>query len=135
MLWQSCFLALLYSQARAVLINSSRSSRSWELQQRSRFVVFFFGASLLNLQIESMNQNYTEFKFPQIKPHPWSKVFRPKTPPEAIELMCGLLQYTPTSRLKTLEVCIILYLDDAFSPSFIYGHYYYYFVGLCSSIL
>ena len=26
-------------------------------------------------QISEMNQNYTEFKFPQIKPHPWSRVW------------------------------------------------------------
>lgn len=25
-------------------------------------------------QIRSMNQNYTEYKFPQIKPCPWTKV-------------------------------------------------------------
>ena len=25
-------------------------------------------------QIKEMNPNYTEFKFPQIKTHPWSKV-------------------------------------------------------------
>ena len=25
-------------------------------------------------QIQAMNQNYTEFKFPQIKANPWSKV-------------------------------------------------------------
>jgi hypothetical protein len=25
-------------------------------------------------QIKAMNQNYTEFKFPSIKAHPWSKV-------------------------------------------------------------
>ena len=25
-------------------------------------------------EIQAMNQNYTEFKFPQIKAHPWSKV-------------------------------------------------------------
>jgi serine/threonine protein kinase len=29
-------------------------------------------------QIKTMNQNYTEFKFPAIKAHPWSKV-RPLT--------------------------------------------------------
>lgn len=27
-------------------------------------------------QIREMNPNYTEFKFPQIKSHPWSKVSR-----------------------------------------------------------
>jgi hypothetical protein len=25
-------------------------------------------------EIKCMNPNYTEFKFPQIKPHPWHKV-------------------------------------------------------------
>ena len=25
-------------------------------------------------EIQAMNQNYTEFKFPQIKAHPWAKV-------------------------------------------------------------
>ena len=25
-------------------------------------------------QIQCMNQNYTDFKFPKIKPHPWHKV-------------------------------------------------------------
>merc|ERR1712178_453964 len=33
-------------------------------------------------EIQSMNQNYSEYKFPQVKPHPWAKVFRPRTPPE-----------------------------------------------------
>ena len=27
-------------------------------------------------QVRSMNPNYNEFKFPQIKPQPWSKVVR-----------------------------------------------------------
>jgi len=34
-------------------------------------------------QIKEMNPNYTEFKFPQIKAHPWPKVFRARTSPEA----------------------------------------------------
>jgi serine/threonine protein kinase len=34
-------------------------------------------------QIQSMNSNYTEFRFPQIKSHPWNKVFRSRTPQEA----------------------------------------------------
>lgn len=28
-------------------------------------------------EIKCMNPNYTEFKFPQIKAHPWHKVFCP----------------------------------------------------------
>jgi glycogen synthase kinase 3 beta len=32
-------------------------------------------------QIKSMNPNNTEFKFPQLKPQPWTKVFRSRTSP------------------------------------------------------
>mmetsp|Transcript_3747 Transcript_3747/g.2468 ORF Transcript_3747/g.2468 Transcript_3747/m.2468 type:complete len:162 (+) Transcript_3747:604-1089(+) len=54
-------------------------------------------------QITSMNPNYSEFKFPQIKPHPWPKVFRSRTPPEAIDLVIKLLVYNPDRRMKPLE--------------------------------
>ena len=30
--------------------------------------------------IHAMNPNYTEFKFPHIKAHPWSKVFSKRLP-------------------------------------------------------
>lgn len=33
-------------------------------------------------EIRAMNYNYSEFKFPQIKAHPWKGVFRSRTPPE-----------------------------------------------------
>ena len=55
-------------------------------------------------QIQQMNPNYTEFRFPQIRPHPWGRVFRPRTPPDAIELVSRLLEYTPTARLTPLQV-------------------------------
>jgi glycogen synthase kinase 3 beta len=42
---------------------------------------------------------YMEHKFPQIKPHPFTKVFRPRTPADAISLISTLLEYTPTARL------------------------------------
>ncbi|KAK0098939.1 hypothetical protein PV326_013720 [Microctonus aethiopoides] len=56
-------------------------------------------------QIREMNPNYTEFKFPQIKSHPWQKVFRPRTPPEAMELVARLLEYTPPLRITPLAAC------------------------------
>lgn len=56
-------------------------------------------------QIKEMNPHYTEFKFPQIKPHPWSKVFRPRVPPEATLLCSKLLEYTPSKRLSPVEAC------------------------------
>lgn len=64
-------------------------------------------------QIREMNPNYTEFKFPQIKAHPWTKVFKSsKTPPEAIALCSSLLEYTPSSRLSPLEACAHSFFDE-----------------------
>lgn len=34
-----------------------------------------------------MNPNYTEFKFPKITAHPWSKVFSKRMPPDAVDLV------------------------------------------------
>jgi len=68
-------------------------------------------------EIQSMNQTYTEYKFPQIKGHPWSKVFRHRTPPEAIELIDKLLQYTPSTRLKPLEACAHPFFDELREPN------------------
>ncbi|XP_064616614.1 glycogen synthase kinase-3 beta-like isoform X2 [Liolophura sinensis] len=63
-------------------------------------------------QIREMNPNYTEFKFPQIKAHPWTKVFRPRTPPEAIQLVSRLLEYTPVARISPLEACAHPFFDE-----------------------
>lgn len=54
-------------------------------------------------QIKLMNPKYTEFRFPQIKSHPWSRVFRSKTEPEAIEMVAALLVYDPTTRLTASQ--------------------------------
>lgn len=68
-------------------------------------------------QIREMNPNYTEFKFPQIKAHPWTKVFRPRTPPEAIQLVSRLLEYTPSARISPLEACAHTFFDELRDPS------------------
>ena len=48
-------------------------------------------------EIQSMNPNYTEFQFPQIKAHPWTKVFRAsRTPDDAIDLIQKMLSYDPS---------------------------------------
>jgi|Transcript_53658 glycogen synthase kinase 3 beta len=54
-------------------------------------------------ELMAMNPNYTEFKFPQIKPHPWNKVFRSKTSPESIDFMSQLLKYDPKCRPSGLQ--------------------------------
>ncbi|KAL7981037.1 hypothetical protein Chor_005271 [Crotalus horridus] len=48
-------------------------------------------------QIREMNPNYTEFKFPQIKAHPWIK-------------------YTPATRLSPLEACANSFFDELRKP-------------------
>nr|ABD62975.1 glycogen synthase kinase 3 [Schmidtea mediterranea] len=63
-------------------------------------------------QIHQMNPNYTEFKFPHIKAHPWNKVFRPRTQPEAIELVAKLLEYTPSTRVSPIESCTHSFFDE-----------------------
>ncbi|XP_067112053.1 glycogen synthase kinase 3 alpha a [Osmerus mordax] len=68
-------------------------------------------------QIREMNPNYTEFKFPQIKAHPWTKVFKPRTPPEAIALCSRLLEYTPATRFSPLEACAHTFFDELRQPN------------------
>jgi glycogen synthase kinase 3 beta len=92
-------------------------------------------------QIKTMNPNYMEHKFPQIKAHPFPKVgdrrkdtlmepklldtndngcasflhlkvFRPRTPPDAITLVSNLLEYTPSSRLTAIEAMCHPFFDE-----------------------
>jgi len=56
-------------------------------------------------ELLAMNPNYTEFKFPQIKPHPWQKVFKSKTSPETMDYVSKLLVYDPKMRPSGLECC------------------------------
>jgi glycogen synthase kinase 3 beta len=49
-------------------------------------------------QIKAMNQNYKEFKFPQIKPHAWNKVFPPPVPESALDILAKMLEYRPSER-------------------------------------
>lgn len=67
-------------------------------------------------QIRTMNPNYMEHKFPQIKPHPFSKVFR-KAPNDAIDLISKLLEYTPTQRLSAIEAMCHPFFDELRDPN------------------
>src|SRR5437016_6013429 len=81
-------------------------------------------------QIRTMNPNYMEHKFPQIKPHPFSKVcddncskehgqrtsdickvFR-KADNNAIDLISKLLEYTPTQRLSAIEAMVHPFFNE-----------------------
>lgn len=68
-------------------------------------------------QIKSMNPNYTEYKFPQIKASPWSKVFRSRnTTPDSLEFLSKLLDYTPNLRPTAIEAMTHNFFDELRLP-------------------
>ncbi|KAE8703566.1 Glycogen synthase kinase-3-like protein MsK-1 [Hibiscus syriacus] len=68
-------------------------------------------------EIKCMNPNYTEFKFPQIKAHPWHKIFHKRMPPEAVDLVSRLLQYSPNLRSTAVEALIHPFFDELRDPN------------------
>ncbi|KAL7215874.1 hypothetical protein ACSBR1_027924 [Camellia fascicularis] len=68
-------------------------------------------------EIRCMNPNHTKFKFPQIKAHPWHKVFNKRMPAEAVDLVLRLLQYSPNLRCTALEACAHPFFDDLREPT------------------
>ncbi|KAG5187146.1 kinase-like domain-containing protein [Tribonema minus] len=67
-------------------------------------------------EIKAMNSNYTEFKFPQIKAHPWKEVFRSKTPDEAVDVISAMLAYDPERRIRLLDVCTHPFFNELRHP-------------------
>jgi len=63
-------------------------------------------------ELVAMNPNYTEFKFPQIKAHPWHKVFRSRTTPEAVDFISKLLQYDPKLRPTGIQAPMHTFFDE-----------------------
>ncbi|KAI8477415.1 MAG: glycogen synthase kinase 3 [Monoraphidium minutum] len=68
-------------------------------------------------EIHAMNPNYTEFKFPQIKAHPWTKVFSKRLPPDAVDLVARLLQYAPNKRFASHEAMCHPFFDELRDPA------------------
>lgn len=68
-------------------------------------------------EIKCMNPNYTEFKFPQIKAHPWHKIFHKRMPPEAVDLVSRLLQYSPNLRSSALDILSHPFFDELRDPN------------------
>ncbi|KAF7727075.1 regulator of ime2 [Apophysomyces ossiformis] len=67
-------------------------------------------------EVALMNPHYLDHRFPQIKPHPFSKVFRSRTPPEAIDLISHILQYDPQSRMTASEALVHPFFDELRHP-------------------
>ncbi|WOK99012.1 shaggy-related protein kinase epsilon [Canna indica] len=68
-------------------------------------------------EIKCMNPNYTEFKFPHIKAHPWHKLFQKWIPAEAVDLVSRLLQYSPNLRFTAMEACAHPFFDELRDPN------------------
>jgi serine/threonine protein kinase len=65
-----------------------------------------------NEEIQAMNPNHSSFKFPQIKAHPWPKVFRNKAPVEAVDLISRLVRYKPGTRMLPFEMLTHPFFDE-----------------------
>ncbi|WOL10030.1 shaggy-related protein kinase epsilon isoform X1 [Canna indica] len=68
-------------------------------------------------EIKCMNPNYTEFTFPHIKAHPWHKFFHKRMPPEGVDLVSRLFQYSPDLRCTALEACAHPFFDCLRNPN------------------
>jgi serine/threonine protein kinase len=65
------------------------------------------------LQIQAMNPEYKEYRFPVIKPLPWEKVFKgKKLPEEFFDLIGKMLIYDPSKRTKPLYLLAHHFFDE-----------------------
>lgn len=67
-------------------------------------------------QIRTMNPNYMEYRFPQIRPHPFTRVFRRGTPNDALDLIAKVLDYTPNTRLSAFDAMCHPFFDELRNP-------------------
>jgi len=63
-------------------------------------------------QIKTMNPSYMEHQFPKIRAQPLSKIFRPRTAPEAIDVVSKMLEYTPSARLTAIVAMVHPFFDE-----------------------
>uniref|UniRef100_A0A6A7GA61 Glycogen synthase kinase-3 beta isoform X3 n=1 Tax=Hirondellea gigas TaxID=1518452 RepID=A0A6A7GA61_9CRUS len=63
-------------------------------------------------QILAMNHSYTQFRFPQVTPHPWETVFGARAPADAIDLLSKFLLYKPAERLHPFEALAHEFFDE-----------------------
>ncbi|CAD8112114.1 unnamed protein product [Paramecium primaurelia] len=81
-------------------------------------IIKIFGTPTID-HINQMNPQHQQFKFPQIKCHPWAKVFAKFKPePHFIDFISKILVYQPQDRLKPLEALLNPYFDELRLSSF-----------------
>ncbi|KAI9497680.1 kinase-like domain-containing protein [Zychaea mexicana] len=67
-------------------------------------------------EIAAMNASYVEHRFPQIKPHPLSKIFV-GAPEAAVDLITQMLQYHPQHRVSAIEALCHPFFDPLRDPT------------------
>lgn len=67
--------------------------------------------------IHAMNQAYSDFNFPNVRPLPWSRVFRSHTPPEATDLIAECLKFNPIRRITALDALTHTFFDELRDPA------------------
>jgi len=56
-----------------------------------------------NDQIADMNpQSVSSFRFPPVRPHPWNRVFRNRTPQSALSMISAILEFSPQKRVRPI---------------------------------
>ncbi|KAA8492479.1 Glycogen synthase kinase-3 beta [Porphyridium purpureum] len=68
-------------------------------------------------EIRSMNPEYKEFKFPQIVPIAWDKVFKNRADDLAVDMISKLLVYDPTVRYHPYQALAHPYFDELRDPT------------------
>jgi serine/threonine protein kinase len=68
-------------------------------------------------EMQAMNPEHACVAFCQIKPYPWTKVFRNKASPSAVSLVCQLLRYDPNTRLTPFDALSHSFFDELREPN------------------
>jgi serine/threonine protein kinase len=66
--------------------------------------------------LTDMKQERKDFRFPQIRPRPWHKIFQASTPRDALDAVQAMLMYSPQKRLTPLQVCASPFMDELRQP-------------------
>lgn len=67
-------------------------------------------------QILTMNENYNEYKFPQIKAATWQQVFKRDLTPDVYDFISKLLIYEPNLRMKPLQCLLHPFFEELYLP-------------------
>jgi len=67
-------------------------------------------------EVKVWNTTY-EYKFPDIKPISFKRVFREDTPKEAIDLIQQMLRYNPNDRLGNMEILSHPFFNEIKEPN------------------